>query len=561
MSPTRVFMANGRKALVLVSCAAALLLYLSFLIFNYKDEIRLLEESSASLKQNQDKLAAQLQVAQEHKSRLQNQVDLGIKSLRTLKDEFVTFREKKKSEQEKMKGDSEKKYDALKQSYDLTKSELEDITHEHQKLTEANKLTMEECEKDAEEKNKQFWRVLQTAKVKALQQLQDLRDKDQLAATNEATRSKTKVDTLSTNVAALQAVNAELKASLSFTKAELNRARAELLSKENRLSKNINSEANDAFIHSPVNDSKTDKKSGDVITKKLDAAVNTGGHHSHNLVVPSIQNDNNKNNHVLPAQPPVDHKNIQNPQIAKPVGAESNGADALANSPGMMRMRQNPVIPKDQDSIQIAHPWAKRISHGSHDSHDSGFKVVGQPVLAQPRFHDGGGGSKKTKKNIPLDHENLGVLAQPRLDGGGGGGGGERKKADVIPFGDRDRQVAAPNLVQVHNPLEAEGNPGNSNNQPQLQVNAPEGDVQKGGNGKPGGENDDDEDHAFGNDKDYGAGALDKPDRGNHGGAVDAAAVVGAAPPEFDDQKFDDQKIGNIQHDFNQDFKRKKKFA
>ena len=40
----------------------------------------------------------------------------------------------------------------------------------------------------------------------------------------------------------------------------------------------------------------------------------------------------------------------------------------------------------------------------------------------------------------------------------------------------------------------------------------------QGGNGKPGGENDDDEDHAFGNDKDYGAGALDKPDRGNHGG-------------------------------------------
>ena len=32
------------------------------------------------------------------------------------------------------------------------------------------------------------------------------------------------------------------------------------------------------------------------------------------------------------------------------------------------------------------------------------------------------------------------------------------------------------------------------------------------------GNDDDDEDHAFGNDKDYGAGALDKPDRGNHGG-------------------------------------------
>ena len=32
------------------------------------------------------------------------------------------------------------------------------------------------------------------------------------------------------------------------------------------------------------------------------------------------------------------------------------------------------------------------------------------------------------------------------------------------------------------------------------------------------GNEDDDEDHAFGDDKDYGAGALDKPDRGNQGG-------------------------------------------
>ena len=60
--------------------------------FSWKVKFRLLEESSASLKQNQDKLAAQLQVAQEHKSRLQNQVDMGIKSLKTLKDEFVIFR-------------------------------------------------------------------------------------------------------------------------------------------------------------------------------------------------------------------------------------------------------------------------------------------------------------------------------------------------------------------------------------------------------------------------------------------------------------------------------------
>ena len=47
--------------------------------------------------------------------------------------------------------------------------------------------------------------------IKTDQMMKNLRDKDQLAATNEAERTKTKVDTLNTNVAALQAVNAELK--------------------------------------------------------------------------------------------------------------------------------------------------------------------------------------------------------------------------------------------------------------------------------------------------------------------------------------------------------------
>ena len=54
--------------------------------------IRLLEESSLFLKQKQDNLAAQLQVAQEHKSRLQNQVDQSVKSIKTAKDQFETYR-------------------------------------------------------------------------------------------------------------------------------------------------------------------------------------------------------------------------------------------------------------------------------------------------------------------------------------------------------------------------------------------------------------------------------------------------------------------------------------
>ena len=98
----------------------------------------------------------------------------------------------------------------------------------------------------------------------------------------------------------------------------------------------------------------------DVITKRL-GAVNTGGHQSHNLEVPSINNNNN-NNHLLPPRGVVDHKDIQNPQIAKPVGvADMNANNAHANSPGMML--QNAVIPKDQENIQIAHPWAKRLRY------------------------------------------------------------------------------------------------------------------------------------------------------------------------------------------------------
>jgi len=538
MSPTRVFMASGRKLLVFVFCSLASIIYLTFLIFNFKDEIRLLEENSASLKQKQDNLAAQLQVSQEQKSRLQNQVDLGIKSLKVLKDEFVAFRMKSKKETESLKGDHEKKVESQKRNFDLTKGELDDLTQEHAKLLEANKLTMEECEREAEEKNK------------AIQSLQSRREEDQVALNKEAKRTKAEIATLNENINALQAVNADLKESLSMSKSEVNRLRKQLLQlKENP--KNINSQANDAFIHSPVNDTKTDTKNlrlnadSDVITKRL-GAVNTGGHQSHNLEVPSINNNNN-NNHLLPPRGVVDHKDIQNPQIAKPVGvADMNANNAHANSPGMML--QNAVIPKDQENIQIAHPWAKRLSH---ESHDSGFKVVGQPVLAEPRLDNDADG-RKTHRNLPFvnNNNNLGVIVEPRL----GGSDVDGKKANVIPYADRDRQVVAPNVgVQVDNPLEAEGNL-NSLHQPQLQLNAPDGDIHQVGDARQAvGNDDDDEDHAFGNDKDYGAGALDKPDRGNHGGAVDDAAVVGAAPPEFDDQK-----VGAINVDFK---RRKRKFA
>jgi len=360
MSPTRVFMTGGRKLLVFVFCCLASILYLTFLIFNYKDEIRLLEDTSTSLKQKQDNLAAQLQVAHEQKSRLQNQVDLGINSLKVLKDEYVSFRTKTKSEKDAMKGDHDKKYDTLKRSLDLTKGELDDLTHEHAKLLEANKLTMEECERESEDKNK------------VIKGLESRRVEDQAAVTKEAQRSKEKMAALNADLNALKAVNADLKESLSSTKAEVNRLRKQLLlAKDNP--KIINSQANDAFLHSPVNGTKTDTKNlraaanGDVITKRLGVA-NTGGHQSHNLEVPSV----NSNNNVLPPLGVVDHKNVQNPQIVKPVGV----ADVVpnANSPGMVL--QNAVIPKDQDNIQIAHPWAKRLSH---DSHDSGFKVVDNP--------------------------------------------------------------------------------------------------------------------------------------------------------------------------------------
>ena len=89
-----------------------------------------------------------------------------------------------------------------------------------------------------------------------------------------------------------------------------------------------------------------------MITKRLGAA-NTGGHQNHNLEVPSV------NNNFQPPHPVVDHKNIQNPQIAKPVRPQLNPNVGARDS--LPRLHQNAVIPKDQENIQIAHPWAKRL--------------------------------------------------------------------------------------------------------------------------------------------------------------------------------------------------------
>lgn len=503
-----------------IICAVTAVLYLSFVILNYKDEVRLLQESAVNMKQKQDNLAAQLQVAQEHKSRLQSQVDQGVKGLQTAKEKFEEYRLKLKAAQDKAKIDSDKKYDEVKRSLELTKNELDDLNQDHAKLLEANKVTMEECETQAEEKNK------------VIEGLKGQREVDKAVIAKETEKRESKI-------AALESVNADLTEKLTKLRAEINKLKAETVSKGNLAQKSINSQANDVFLHSPVNQTKDIRKS-DVITKKLDAAVNTD-RQSHNLQVPSVDNDA-IDKLVLPAHPrPIDHKDIQNVQIAKPMAVQNLGPEKYANDVQSQRMVQLPVIPKDQENIQIPHPWAKQLSH---ESHDSGFKVVGQPVLPEPRIGDGreaGGG-----RNIPSINNNLGVLAQPNF-----GGDDERSgSARVIPQEDRNRQGVAPNLgVQVDNPLEAEGNP-NSLHQPQLQLNAPDGDVNGDGLAN---HNDDDEDHAFGNDKDYGAGALDKPDRGNLGGAVDGAAVVGAAPPDFDEQK-----INGLNVDFK---KRKRKFA
>ena len=48
---------------------------------------------------------------------------------------------------------TKKKY--FKSTYALTlQGELDDLTQEHAKLMEANKMTMEECEREAREKDK-----------------------------------------------------------------------------------------------------------------------------------------------------------------------------------------------------------------------------------------------------------------------------------------------------------------------------------------------------------------------------------------------------------------------
>ena len=79
----------------------------------------------------------------------------------------------------------------------------------------------------------------------------------------------------------------------------------------------------------------------------------------------------------------------------------------------------------------------------SHDSHDSGFKVVGQPVLAEPKLVQDAE-SSKTNRNLPLvNNNNLGVIVEPNLGGENG------KKADVIPYADRDRQVIAPQVRKL----------------------------------------------------------------------------------------------------------------
>merc|ERR1712136_106128 len=71
--------------------------------FHRSLNIRLLEESAAGLKQNQDKLAAQLQVASEHKARLQKQVESSLDDQKALKEEYGSFRSNAKIAQDNLK--------------------------------------------------------------------------------------------------------------------------------------------------------------------------------------------------------------------------------------------------------------------------------------------------------------------------------------------------------------------------------------------------------------------------------------------------------------------------
>lgn len=448
-------MASGKKILLIVFGLGASFMYLSFLILNYKEEIRLLEESAAGLKQNQDKLAAQLQVASEHKARLQKQVESSLDDQKALKEEYGSFRSNAKIAQDKLKAEATKRHDALKQSHDLIKNELDDLTQEHAKLLETNKITKQECDKQADDNLKAILKEKHKHEEELLIKIKNINE-------------------LSSEAAAARSSLSQLKDDLLSCKVKLDKAPQTLPS--------------DSITIGHMNAKK-------------------------NLDVPS-ESFKNIDTHVKTTE--TRHLKVPvNPQILNPKSVDNPLVNKL------------PVIPKDQDNLQIQHPWAKK----SFDSNDSGFQVIAQP-----------GGFDVLKREI---NNNLGVIVEPNLDKA------SNVKDHVIPNEDRNRQIVEPKLVlkevdgqllqpQVDNPLEAEGNL-DAHHQPQLQLNPP---VERGVG------NDDDEDHAFGNDRDYGVGALDKPDRGNVGGAIDDPAV--GAAPQFEADKLDKIDL---------DFQRKKRLV